>query len=206
MRVLKDRSSYLDDKAGGDGITGSIIRFFSKDARKYDAGRRGEDAIADALSRLDDSHFLINDVILPSSHGNIDHVLLTPKNIFVLETKNWSGKIICQGDEWVRQDRKGILFSKKTDMGCPSRQVKRNAINLSKFIESGSFHNTFKIWVEGAIVFTNRNVNLELHEPSVAVLRMEELYNYIIGSKQMLSLSERELKSIGKYVAGMSTR
>jgi hypothetical protein len=48
------------------------------------------------LKRLDDSHYLINDVILPSSRGNIDHILLTPKGIFAIETKHWDGEIICQ--------------------------------------------------------------------------------------------------------------
>ncbi|HSD58343.1 MAG TPA: nuclease-related domain-containing protein, partial [Methanotrichaceae archaeon] len=136
MIVLKGRGNYLDDKSGGDGLKGVIIRLFSKDARNCNKGRRGEDIIVDVLQRLDDSHYLINDVILPSSRGNVDHVLLTPKGIFAIETKHWEGEIICQGDEWHRRYHKGLFSTKDFDAGSPSRQVKMNAINLSRLIES----------------------------------------------------------------------
>jgi hypothetical protein len=205
MIILKDRSKYLDDKAGGDGITGSIIRIFSKDARKCDKGRHGEDAIIDVLRGLDDSCYLINDVVLPSSHGNIDHVLLTPKCIFALETKHWEGNIVCRGDDWSRHYREGIFSSKKFNIGSPSKQVKRNAFDLSKIIESGLFHNTFNVWVEGVVVFTNRQVSLKIYEPSVAVLRVEELYNYIFSSKKIAGLSKRDLESIGKFILDINS-
>ncbi len=203
MLVLKGRGDYLDDKSGGDGLKGVIIRLFSKDARNCNKGRRGEDTIVDLLKFLGDSHYLINDVILPSSRGNVDHVLLTPKGIFAIETKHWEGKIICHGDEWHRRYHKGLFSTKDFDAGSPSRQVKMNAINLSRLIESRLFHNTFRIWVEGLVVFTNPRVRLELHEPSVAVLRAEDLYDYIINFRKMTDLSENDLKSIGKFIADL---
>ena len=203
MIVLKGRSTYLDDKSGGDGLKGSIIRLFSKDARNCNKGRRGEDTIVDVLQRLDDSHYLINDVILPSSRGNVDHVLLTPKGIFAMETKHWEGEIICHGDEWHRRYHKGLFSTKYFDAGSPSRQVKMNAINLSRLIESRLFHNTFRIWVEGLVIFTNPRVRLKLHEPSVAVLRAEDLYDYIINFRKMTELSKNDLKSIGKFIADL---
>ena len=203
MIVLKGRSTYLDDKSGGDGLKGSIIRLFSKDARNCNKGRRGEDVIVDVLQRLDDSHYLINDVVLPSSRGNVDHVLLTPKGIFAIETKHWEGEIVCHGDEWHRQYHKGLFSTKDFDAGSPSRQVKMNAINLSRLIESRLFHNTFRIWVEGLVIFTNPKVRLKLHEPRVAVLRAEDLYDYIINFRKMTELSKNDLKSIGKFIADL---
>jgi hypothetical protein len=203
MIVLKGRGNYLVDKSGGDGLKGSITRLFSKDARNCNKGRRGEDIIVDVLQRRDDSHYLINDVILPSSRGNIDHVLLTPKGIFVIETKHWDGEIICHGDEWHRRYRKGLFSAKDFDAGSPSRQVKMNAINLSRLIEARLFHDTFRIWVEGLVVFTNPRVRLKLHEPSVAVLRVDDLYDYIINLKNIMEFSKNDLKSIGKFIADL---
>lgn len=203
MILLKERSTYLDDKSGGDGLGGLIIRLLSKNARNNNKGRCGEDAIINVLRRFDDSHFLINDVVLPSSRGNVDHVLLTPKGIFVLETKHWEGEIICRGDEWHRRYHKGFFFTKDFDAGSPSRQVKMNAFNLSKLIESRLFYNTFRIWVEGIVVFTNPKVRLKLIESSVAVLQLEDLYDYIIRSKRMAEFSNRDLRSIGKFIADL---
>jgi len=204
MIILKERGAYLDDKSGGDGLIGGIIRVFSKDARNCNKGRRGEDTITFMLQGLDDSCYLINDVILPSSSGNIDHVLLTPNGIFAIETKHWDGEIICRGDEWLRRYKRGFFSSKDYDMGSSSRQVKRNAFNLSALIKSEVFHNTFKVWVEGLVVFTHPDVHLELKEPSVTILIANELFNYIANSRQMNKLSENDLQSIGDFILNIS--
>lgn len=200
MIILKDRSLYLDKKSGGDGITGIVIRLFSKDARNHNKGMHGEDIIIKTLQGLDDSHYLINDVILPISHGNIDHILLTSKGIFVIEAKHWEGEIICHGDDWYRRYHKGLFNTKEFVLSSPSRQLKRNAFNLSKHIESELFNNTYKIWVSGILVFTNQKVSLELHEPTIPALRIEELYNYIINFRRVNMLSKRDLESIGRFI------
>ena len=90
------------------------------------------------------------------------------------------------------------------EMGSPSRQVKRNAFNLSNLIESELFHNTFKIWVEGLVVFTYPDVSLELNEPSVTVLKINDLFNYVTDFRQMSKLSKKDLQSIGNFIVGAS--
>ena len=200
MKILKERSAYLDDKSGGSGLIGWIIRLFSEDARNYNKGRCGEDIVTDTLQGLDDSCYLINDVILSTSTGNIDHVLLTPQGIFAIETKHWDGEIICHGDDWLHSYQRGRYHF---GSGSPSRQVKRNAFNLSSLIESEVFHNTFKIWVEGLVVFTHPNVQLELTKPTVTILTTNELFNYIVNFRQMCELSKNDLQSIGYFIAGI---
>jgi hypothetical protein len=203
MIISKARGSYLDNNAGGDGLAGRVIRFFSRNARNYDKGRRGENIIVDALQPLDNSCHLINDVTLPSSKGNIDHIILTPKGVFVIETKHWEGNIVCNRDEWHRRYKKGFFSTKEFDAGSPSKQVKRNAFNLSKLIETRLFHNTYKIWIEGLVVFTNPGVNLELYEPSVTILRSHELYNYLINLKNTEHLSDNDIRSIADFVVNL---
>jgi len=124
MIVLKERGDYLDKKSGGDGLVGWIIRIFSKTARDADKGRHGEDTVINLLQSLDDSNYLINDVILPPSKGNIDHILLTPKGIFAIETKNWDGKFICKGDEWKRHYKKGIFPARILKGKAPANRSK----------------------------------------------------------------------------------
>ncbi len=76
-----------------------------------------------------------------------------------------------------------------------------NAINLSRLIESRLFQNTFRIWVEGLVVFTSPKVRLKLHEPSVTVLSAEDLCDYVINIADMVELSKRDLASIGRFLA-----
>ena len=65
--------------------------------RKARAGRRGERAVAKELARLRKKDFVVlNDLLLPLPGGRtsqIDHVVVSSKGIFVIETKNMAGRI-----------------------------------------------------------------------------------------------------------------
>ena len=61
------------------------------------SGKRGEKMVAKQLALLKKKDFIIiNDLLLPSSNGRtsqIDHVVISTKGIFVIETKNHAGRI-----------------------------------------------------------------------------------------------------------------
>lgn len=59
-------------------------------------GKYGEKTIAKALDTLPkDTYRVLNDVLLPTPKGSsqIDHIIISVYGIFVIETKNYSGKI-----------------------------------------------------------------------------------------------------------------
>jgi high-affinity Fe2+/Pb2+ permease len=65
----------------------------------YSGGWRGEKQVAKILTNnLNDDYYLLNDLYLRDGGGDIDHIVLGPNGVFVLETKNWSGRISCKGD------------------------------------------------------------------------------------------------------------
>ena len=63
----------------------------------YSAGDEGEKAVARRLRRLsEDRYFTINDLMFEKRSGyttQIDHVVVSPYGIFVIETKNISGYV-----------------------------------------------------------------------------------------------------------------
>ena len=62
----------------------------------FSAGDSGEFAVARQLRRLPNEYLVINDLLLSRGHGHttqIDHVVISPYGIFVIETKNISGDI-----------------------------------------------------------------------------------------------------------------
>ena len=61
-------------------------------------GRLGEESITELLGRLSDDYFLVNDVTLPGLRGNIDHILIGPCGVVVIETKRIAGEIKCLGN------------------------------------------------------------------------------------------------------------
>ncbi|MDE5848840.1 MAG: NERD domain-containing protein [Muribaculaceae bacterium] len=61
------------------------------------SGKRGEKMVAKELARLRRKDYIvINDLMLPTSNGRtsqIDHVVVSTRGIFVIETKNHAGRI-----------------------------------------------------------------------------------------------------------------
>lgn len=61
----------------------------------YRKGTAGEAFIASVLERLPDEYYLINDLSTP--YGNLDHVVIGPTGVFVIDTKNWRGTVSADG-------------------------------------------------------------------------------------------------------------
>jgi hypothetical protein len=166
--------------------------FFLRRYHFWKAGLEGEQKVVEALMPLDDSYFLINDVKLPSSRGNIDHILLSPKGIFVLETKNYSGMVRCYGDTW----HVGPGSSAKP-IASVSKQAKRSAYELSSFLERTA---GFKIYVNPICVFVNPLLELTIVEPAVPILRAEELPGFLERFKASASLSEELIHAVAQAI------
>lgn len=185
--------------------------FFLNNYSNYKGGLEAENLVILSLQGLNDDYFLINDIKLPDSRGNIDHIVLGPNGIFVIETKNYGGQIICHGDEWIRHYEGGLKISMKGrpywqedrdyDLGSPSKQVKRGAVKIKQIVEAAKvFKKPLNIWVEGVVVFTNPYVELQLSNTTVTILQIDELYDHIKNKKSRIEFSSQELESIGKAI------
>ncbi|RLC94614.1 MAG: hypothetical protein DRI40_07265 [Chloroflexi bacterium] len=171
--------------------------------RRYDvwkAGSTGEKSVVRELQGLDDSYYLVSSVVLPGSRGDIDQVLLGANGVFVIETKNYSGKVVCDGDNWYRIKR-GTRDAVRTE--SLSKQVKRNASQLRRFI-----HDTTQIslHVNPVLVFVHPAVHLELNNPTVPVLRPGELAGFIRGFESPFRLGEEQLELLGESIREASAR
>ena len=108
-------------------------------------GKRGELAVTRALSALPDDYVLLNDLMLPNSGGNIDHFLIGPNGFFVIETKNFSANVKCDGDQW---------FVNGKPKRSLSRQAKANAVAVRKNLERLFAEHGAKLpFVEALVVF-----------------------------------------------------
>ncbi len=68
---------------------------FEKRRISFLKGAVGEMVVAHQLANLPDDYVVINDVATP--HGNLDHVVVGPTGVYVIETKNWRGLITGDG-------------------------------------------------------------------------------------------------------------
>ena len=168
--------------------------FYLRRYHIYNAGLRGEKQVANLLTHtLNDDYYLLNDLYLRDGGGDIDHIVLGPNGVFVLETKNWNGNISCNGDEWQRSGKQN--FS-----GSPSRQVKRNAAKIQQIIGGNPNLRALGIGVEGIVVLTNNQATLHVSNPTVTILKLPQLPNHLTTIGNSRILTREQLEAVGKEI------
>lgn len=162
-------------------------------------GAIGEQKVAKELEQLSDEYILINDFLLSFTKAiyyhqekqyiksiQIDHLLISPSGIFLIETKNWS---------------KGSL--KNLSLRSPVEQIKRTNYALFKIVNGDS---NVKLdhhhWGERKIPIRNLIVLIN-HKPIeefqyVKILTLNELLGYVEYFKP--SLSNKETQKIANYL------
>jgi hypothetical protein len=169
-----------------------LFRYYQRKYNIYKGGRQGEKAVINTLTKsLNDDYYIINGAYLKDRGGDIDHIVLGPSGIYVLETKNWSGKIICNGDQWQRPG--------KTIKGNPSLQVKRNTQKVKKLIDNSHTIRDSNLWIEGLIVFTNTNADLNISNPTVTILKLHQLSQHI-KNQENNRLTKDQIQKIVKQI------
>ena len=108
-------------------------REMADEVRNLEGGRRGENKMASILAeRLADDHLVLNDLELRLGHdrAQIDHLVLAPSGIYVIESKYWAGTL--SGDvvdsNWTQKNH-GIPRTVKSPVKQCERQ-RRMLISL----------------------------------------------------------------------------
>lgn len=140
--------------------------------RNHD-GDFGELEVARQLKLLDKRFFtLVNDVTLKYEMytTQIDHILLSPLAIFVIETKALNGKITTSKDEW-----KQTLHGKRVKFMNPYKQNEYHIDILVKI--SGIAKSKF----ESLVVFTEDNVEIR-DSYNFGILNLQTLNKHIVNT------------------------
>jgi hypothetical protein len=146
-------------------------------------GALGEQQVVKTLETLSDEYFLINDFAVSFSPAiynrqendyiqsvQIDHILVGPSGIFIIETKNWNQKSLDN-----------------ISLRSPVAQIKRTSFVLYYLLNNESSHNQIgldmhhwgdrKIPIKNLIVFTNTKPKEEFQY--VKILITNELLGYV---------------------------
>jgi len=166
------------------------------------AGAIGENAVVNEFQKLSDSYYLINDFSLAFDRPiynrkeddrifsiQIDHLLISPSGVFLLETKNWSKQSI-----------------ENLDLRSPVEQILRTSYALFVLLNGESGFNKIdlarhhwgskKIPIRNIIVMTNEKPKEEFKH--VKVLSVNELNGYVKYFDQ--NFNDTEVKSVFDYL------
>ena len=132
-------------------------------------GKRGEKKVARILDSLADKYggYTIHDVIVPGEDGHtsqIDHILFTRSGIFVVETKNYAGRVYGNAShrEWTQVLAYG---NTKNKLYNPLMQNKTHVYRLAEiigkkmsFVSCVVFARSNTEYIDAAGVFTPREL------------------------------------------------
>ena len=73
-------------------------------------GAVGEEETAKALAGLPSTFVVLHDRVIPGSRANIDHIVIGPPGIYVVETKRYTGKLTIRDGELFVAGRRQTKF------------------------------------------------------------------------------------------------
>ncbi len=150
-----------------------IKKILRNPARK---GNAGENRVSGILHSLPGDYHVINNVIVPNQQGTsqIDHVVVSPYGVFVIETKNFSGRIYGteNGDQW----KETFRTTGATSFRNPIKQ------NWGHIYALAGYLNLDKRAFKPVIVFSNA-AELKV-ETTTPVLYMSQLRKHILSYTQ----------------------
>ena len=156
-------------------------------------GNAGENAVSSVLKSLPPEYIVLNNIIIPDQVTDsskryttqIDHVVVSPYGIFVIETKNFSGWIFGEekSQQWAQtfKEKEGKLFYNpiKQNWGHIFALSEHLRINVRMF--------------KPVVVFSN-NCKLDV-ETTIPVVYVSDLKNLILSYTQEI-ISEGKVDAI----------
>ena len=153
---------------------------------KVSRGDKGEALVSASLENIKEYHYLFNDVTFLNKKSEmthqIDHILIHPHGVFVIETKNYYGKItLVKGENYWMKD----TGKEKVKISNPLKQNKGHAITLFRILKG-------KYEIIPVVVFVKNNAPYLGDEN---VINLEDLLLFIESYPYKKKLSKKEIDS-----------
>lgn len=173
------------------------LREIAMESRNLEGGRRGEQQMAERLAeQLADDHVILNDLDFRIAHERcqIDHLVLAPSGIYVIESKFWAGTL--SGDvrdtQWTQTRPKGGTKIVKSPVLQAERQRRMFIALLPDKISEDRIH--------ALAVFTHPAVKLRIANGQDKVFLVRDAIRFIndrcfeppvLSESQIVDIAER---------------
>ncbi len=157
-------------------------------------GAAGENAVARALANFPDEFHVINDLSTP--FGNLDHVVIGPTGVFVIDAKNWRGVVAPNG--------KGELLLNGTPTDKPLvRQFVGRMMGIRDKVKVLAPY--VDPYYHALFVFTATRVEAKWGTTSnVNCIRDDQLFDYIVEKDFGKRLNRDAVEQIAQAFLGLA--
>ena len=177
------------------------IREDERERGHVTAGLRGETQITRILkAALPDDTYIFNDLNL--KHGfhkaQVDHIVVSPRGLFVIETKNWRGTIRGKEREaqWQQIRNPG---DRPVSVSNPIQQNERHVSVLKGCLAKAGID-----WPDiiSVIVDTSPGSSFDVPDHTVPLLGPDDLVDYIAGFSPDRPHETRDVDAVVKLLMG----
>jgi hypothetical protein len=139
-----------------------------------------------------------------------NHVLVGPHGILVFALRSDRGKVTVQGDRWREPFGLGRFFTvfAREGVGNPALELEEQITKLRALVDQTPTppnENAASVPIEPVALFLNPEMKITLENPSMAVLRPDQLKEYVRRHAKEVKVSPVLMRAITEHLAANST-
>jgi hypothetical protein len=147
----------------------------------------GEAHVGYILERFPDDYRVIHD--LTTAFGNIDHVVVGPSGVYIIDTKNWKGVVTADGNG-------ELLLNGRPTKKPAVKALSRTIMDIKEKVKVLS---ALDPYIQGVLAFPCAWVDAKWGTTGhVHCLRDEQLHEYIVENRKGRKLITKEIESISQ--------
>lgn len=143
-------------------VSAMVMRRTSRELEVLGVGLAGEKEAEEAFSNLPGEYVIYSDLEIEADGkvSQVDHVVVGPTGVFVVETKNVYGRVVGNADDadWTqfKTTESGHVYEKQ--MYSPVKQVGTHVYRLAERLKEEQIH----VWVQGIVYFVHPDTKVEM--------------------------------------------
>jgi hypothetical protein len=142
-----------------------------------------------------DDKFAFFSQSLPASY-----VLAGPSGVTVVAVRGDKGRFVVDGDRWREpfSFMRMLTFFAREGVGNPAKDLEAQKDSIRALLATEA--DLAAVPIEGAAVFLNQEAQLELTNPTIPVLRADQVKDYIRGRTKEVKLSNKSVLALNEHL------
>ena len=139
-----------------------------------------------------------------------NYVVSGPCGILLFTVRSDKGRVTVNGDTWKEPFSLGRIFTvfAREGVGNPDRELQDQADKIRALLSEASAENAAlfsDVPINGAVVFLNSQVELELNSPSLPALRAKQVKDFMRRQTKEVKLPTATARVLSDYLVEKST-
>lgn len=139
----------------------------------------------------------------------VGYVLAGPNGVTVFAVRSDKGRVIVNGDKWREPFSFGRLFTifAREGVGNPAQDLEEQKAKIRLLLGQGEGADSAlaAVPIDGAAVFLNQEIRLELNAPTVTVLRADQIKDHIRTRAREVKLSNATVRALNERLVEKAT-